>query len=130
MINYLFSKNDYIKFGLEFLDGDGLVNYDSKSGLAHITPKGFSKIKNDTFSDEIFNKKVNLWLQRATWFCSICALFISAYSLWSKNISSASQFPCCQTHYVLESNQVQNNKNAPLEKKAKLIQKQQIFPTN
>lgn len=111
MTNYFFDKKDYVKFGLEFLEKEFLVNYNIIEEKVSITPSGFSKITTDSFSNEISTKRTNLWLQRATWVCTILALFISVYSLCCKKESFVLQLPCHQIHCNHESCQSHSHKD-------------------
>lgn len=80
LAKYVFDKSDYIRFGLEFLDNEKLINYSKESQTATITPKGFFKVKNESFATIITDNKINQLLQRTTVVCTIVALFISVYS--------------------------------------------------
>ena len=96
LAKYVFDKSDYIRFGLEFLDNEKLIVYNKENQTATITPKGFFKVKNESFSSIISDKKVNQLLQRTTVACTIVALFISVYSA-----CKGGNTPCnsCNTEY-------------------------------
>ena len=45
MVIHILTNKDYVKFGLEFLHNENLINYNYEKETISITPKGFSKIK-------------------------------------------------------------------------------------
>lgn len=80
-----FDYTDYIKYGLNFLQQEGLITYDSskrddeKSVI--ITSKGFFKIKTESFSDKIENYKQIKKLQKNTLKVAIFSLVVSIISV-------------------------------------------------
>lgn len=100
-------KSQYEKFTLNalmFLKSDYLVNTTDNVNFS-ITTKGFIKLKTENFTQEIKNKKVNLLLQRLTWICAICALFVSLYTCSKKEtypsnmiLHRTCKFQGCEVH--------------------------------
>lgn len=68
-----------------FLHSQDLISYDEKDQTVFINTKGFVKIKTEGFVKEIRNKKVNLWLQRFSWFGAILAVSITVYVQFFKD---------------------------------------------
>lgn len=71
----IFDYTDYIKYGLNFLQEEGLIIYDSSKmdneKSVRITSKGFFKIKTESFSDKIESDKQIKNLQKDTFIVSI-----------------------------------------------------------
>lgn len=103
MVKHILTNKDYVKFGLEFLHNENLINYNCEKETISITPKGFSKIKVEGFVKELSTKRTNLRLQRATWFCSICAIIISLYSILYDKSSSSNPIPLHKVYCGYES---------------------------
>ena len=100
---------------LLFLLNEGFVSTKDNNSFL-ITTKGFIKLKTESFSKEIKNKTVNLLLQRATWFCSITALFISVYNAFLKSENYSNTVSNCNCKNVTALTHSESNKKFLIEK--------------
>ena len=71
-----------------FLKQDGLIAYNSESEIVFINTKGFLSHKTETFTRQINNKTINLFLQRISWVCAVFALFVSLWVAFIKDTNS------------------------------------------
>lgn len=80
----LFTYVDYLKYALNFLNQEGLVNYDESKRTDEksitITSKGFFKIKTESYTNKIKNEKRNIKLQKWTFILAIISLAVSIVS--------------------------------------------------
>lgn len=84
--NMIYSLNtDYVESLLKFLDNEGLIQHNVNQTYT-ITAKGFVKYKTETFQQEIYNKRLNVRLQRGAWICSIIAVAVSISALISTTL--------------------------------------------
>ena len=100
-----------------FLKQDGLVTYNSESKIVFINTKGFLSHRTETFTQQIDNKKFNLYLQRISWFCSFLALLVSLWVAFIKDTNSNSStilldYNCNRSNLptVLVSNSIKASK--------------------
>lgn len=91
-------ENDTLN-SLLFLKNESLVDSNDNVNF-YITTKGFIKINTENFTQEIQNKKVNVWLQRGAWFCSILALFFSVYASFFKNVNCCKKTECLRQSII------------------------------
>lgn len=73
-------NTDYVESLLKFLNNEGLIQHNVNQTYT-ITAKGFVKYKTETFQQEIYNKKLNIRLQRGAWICSVVAVVVSIVTL-------------------------------------------------
>lgn len=78
-------NTEYIESLLKFLNNEGLIQHNVNQTYT-ITAKGFVKYKTETFQQEIYNKRLNIRLQRGAWVCSIVAVFVSLITLISTTL--------------------------------------------
>lgn len=104
LTNELFTYPEYLKYALDFLSQENLINYnksarnDEKS--ITITSKGFFKIKTEGFEKKIKNDKINIRLQRAVWFSALLTVGITIYTQLIKTKTSCNSFSKTSTDCI------------------------------
>lgn len=83
--NELFTYSDYLRYGLNFLQQEGLITFDGtkrdNEKSINITSNGFFKIKTQGFVDKIKNDKEVIKLQKHTFYIAIFSLLVSVLSV-------------------------------------------------
>ena len=99
----IFTYSEYLKYGLDFLNQEGLISYDNikrdNEDSIKITSNGFFKIKTQGFESKIKDDKELINLQKNTFKVAILSLIVSIISV------------CVSTYFSTKTteNEIYNN---------------------